>query len=212
MHRAACLLLFAGGCYAELGLGARSDSATVHGSFGIQVELGDTGRAAVRAGAGGAIGRFHSSRPAVPDGDVTPGNVVIGAIGRVLGTEHHALAVNGDLYLPFGGAVYTNNFDDRQAADIGRAYVGVGYRHGWTSSAHYQHEPVPADDGPREAGSFAVTVGPEVFWTRSSNLGDSRDVGAAASVTFAVRGWAVWHAIDCLFDMGSKSPDEDCSS
>jgi hypothetical protein len=208
------LLLLVGGCYTEFGLGARSSAASVHGSVGIQIAIGDTGRGSVRGGGGGAIGGFKSSRAAVPDGDVTPGNVVIGGHARVLGTQRHGLVLDGEVYLPFGGRVYFDNFSTSQAADVTRIYAGIGYRHGWTSTRHYEHDPTNEGDiaVTREAASFLVALGPEVFSTSSENVGDSREIGGAFSITFAAPGWAVWHGIYCLFDMGSKSPDDECSS
>lgn len=205
-------LLAASGCYTEFGLGARSGAASVHGSIGIQIALGETGAASIRGGGGGAIGGFQSERVGVPDGDSTPGNLVVGGHARVLGNQHHALAINGEVYLPFGGRVYFDNFSTSQSASVTRAYLGVGYRHGWMGRAQDIVDPSSDGSKRREVASFMVTAGPEIFDVTSNNVGDSRELGGAFSITFAAPGWAVFHGIVCLFDMGSKTPDEECAN
>ena len=209
MRPALLFVMVLAGCYTEFGLGARSGYATIHGSAGISVELGESGRGSVRAGAGGGIGSFHSSRPNVENGDVTPGPIVLGGHARVLGTEHHALALAGEVYLPFKGGIYFNNFTQSHAADVGRVFLGVGYRHGWSSNRG-DREGDGDNDVMREAASMVVAVGPEMFWTTNDSFGDSRDVGGAMSITFAVRGWRLWHFLDCLTSPHKSGGGGDC--
>jgi hypothetical protein len=178
-------LAFLGGCYAEVGLGY-TGHATLHGSFGLVAHFGDV--ASVRAGAGGAVGRYE---PAAQATAAYAGPVVVGGHARLLG-DRDQLVASADVFFPWGGRLARDEAPVLdEAADVTRAFVGVGYRHSWRGKGGS-----PADEG----GAFVATLGPEVFRTHptSSALADDTRIGAAVSVMFVLRGGVLWDLIECL--------------
>lgn len=176
-----------GGCYAELGLGyAGSSYATAHGSVGLIAHFGEA--VSMRAGAAGAIGGYRQEGQS--DASAYAGHVALGGHVRLLG-DRDQLVANAEVYLPWGGAIYRKKEPKLdEGAEVLRGFVGVGYRHSW------RNQDSPAE----EDGAFVATIGPEMFRTHPTNsaLPDDTRIGGAVSVTFVLRGGALWRFIDCL--------------
>lgn len=197
--------LMLGGCYVGFGLGyAGRDYATAHASMGIVGHFGE-GRGAVRAGAGAAIGGYEPQT--AQHGSVYPGPVVVGGFGRIVGNRRDALVINADLHAPYGGHLGFRDPDATERASAGRAFLGLGYRHGWRSSAQRERgvaeRAFSEDDvADYEGGSVILGLGPELYWasSQSSAKPDDAELGVAVSATFTISAAALGHAFDKLVD------------
>lgn len=175
------------GCYAELGVGyAGATAPTVHGSFGVAGHFGDA--ASVRAGMGGAAGPYTPEGQPVANAHAKP--VALGGHARVLG-DREQLAITADVLLPWGGDVSRKMPVLDESAHVTRGFVGVGYRHSWRGVGR---------DPDIEAGAVVIALGPELFRTQptSSALPADTRFGGALSVTFSLRGGALWRFFECL--------------
>lgn len=205
MHAALPLAALAlGGCYVGFGLGySGREYATAHASMGLVGHFGE-GRGAVRAGAGAAIGGYEPAD--AQRGSIYPGPVVVGGFGRIVGNQHDALVANVDLHAPYGGQLGFRDPDATERATAGRAFVSLGYRHGWRSD-ETQHRGVAErglgdDDGDAsyEAGSVILSLGPELYWASSDSSAkpDDAELGVALSATFTMSAAALGRAFDKL--------------
>jgi hypothetical protein len=167
-----------GGCYLSVGGGYTQNGGaahSLHATMGVNVHFGTT--ASVRVGAGAATSVNASSSAA----QLTAGPLLLGGQRDIVGGSGNALAAAVDVQLPLGGWATADNMTT--SVGTARGYLGLGYRHIW-------RETVQSEEGRKRgrlAGTFAFTVGPEVFYTTEASARSA--FGVVGDLTFTVAAW-----------------------
>lgn len=194
MVRALALLALSG-CYFEGGMGAARGGATIHGSIGLIVHLGQA--ANLRAGAGGAIGPYRPSTGETGALTVLP--VTVGGEARIIGSRLDSLVAAFDFDLPIAGHLHVPDFDSSEPGTTLRAFAGLGYHHDWWQAPKL---PDHGESAPRIAAAVTTALGADLWYgdSKSAARESATSVGVAFSVMFEMRAWLFGELFECAAD------------